>query len=34
MLYGAQAKRALMEIDDPELESQVELLRAGIPEQN
>ena len=33
MLYGAQAKRALIDMDDPELEQQVELLKQAVPEQ-
>ena len=32
MLYGSQARRALNNMDDPELEQQVELLKSVIPE--
>lgn len=34
MLYTAQGRRALDLMDDPELESQVELLKQAVPEQD
>jgi len=33
MLYGAQSKRSLIEMDDPELDNQVELLKQAVPER-